>query len=755
MQLQVTAGTPAPLGARARGDGVNFALFSAHATAVELCLFASGADVEHTRVQLKECTDGVWHGHVHGVGVGMLYGYRVHGPYAPGEGHRFNPHKLCIDPYARQLSGPVRIASASYGFSADDPFSVDAMNAEDSAPLTPRAVVTRAACDESPIELKGLPSGDAPGTGHVTMHADHGACRELPWRHTWANTVIYEAHVGGMTRLHAGIDERQRGGFAALANPHIIEHLHRLGVTAIELMPVHAFVDDAFLLARGLRNYWGYSTFGFFAPEHRYLAGASSNVFRAMIDAFHGAGIEVILDVVYNHTAEGNAYGPTLSFRGIDNASYYRLERHGDGRYRDFTGCGNTLNMGHPRVRELVLDSLRYWAGPMGVDGFRFDLATTLVREEDGFVAHGQLFKAIEADPLLSTVKLIAEPWDLGPDGYRLGGFPPGWAEWNDRYRDTMRRFWRGDHGMLAEFAQRIHGSSDLFDHPGRGPWSSVNFIASHDGFTAMDLVSYSERHNEANGEDNRDGHGANYSCNHGTEGASDDPVVLRRRERQVRNLLATVLLSDGTPMLLAGDEFARTQGGNNNAYCQDNETNWIDWSLAEKHSDLLSLTQRLVKLRKKHPVLCREHFPHGDERHCRSGFADITWWHPRGTPMEEGDWEQGQGCIAVLLCDADQSHAEGDELVLLVFNPTPCPVLFALPASDDFRKNFAGWWLALSTAEAFEADAQQAGVYSQESVMLAESCVCVFEAREREKGEIVDHDNGGRARDDTGVQSH
>ena len=633
----------------------------------------------------------------------------------------------------------MRFADASLGFTDDDPFSADAMSTEDSAPLTPRAVVIEMSGDEMPI---------AP-----TMQP--GARVTPPWRHSWAETVIYEAHVGGMTRLHSGIDERLRGSFTALADPHVIDHLQRLGVTAIELMPVHAFVDDAFLVARGLRNYWGYSTLGFFAPEQRYLAGASPHAFRAMVDAYHCAGIEVILDVVYNHTAEGNPYGPTLSFRGIDNASYYRLEANDASHYRDFTGCGNTLNMAHPRVRALVLDSLRYWAGTMGVDGFRFDLATTLAREDEDFVAHGQLFNEIAADPLLSTLKLIAEPWDLGPDGYRLGGFPPGWAEWNDRYRDTMRRFLRGDHGMLAEFAQRIHGSSDLFDHPGRGPWSSVNFIASHDGFTAMDLVSYSDRHNEANGEDNRDGHDANFSSNYGVEGKSDDSVVLRRRERQVCNMLATVLLSHGTPMLLAGDEFARTQGGNNNAYCQDNETTWVDWLLADEHAHLLSLMQRLVRLRKKHSVLCREHFPHGNEHHQRSGFSDITWLHPRGTPMQGADWEQGNGCVAVLLCEVNQPLLAGEEMVLLVFNPTPLPVLFKLPSSSEFDESFIGWQLALSTAEEFETGANEADVmanscqaYGSEPVMLPEASVCVFEPQARDEHGLGQYNDGADGAD-------
>ena len=750
MRFDLTPGTPQPLGAHVIGDGVNFALFSAHADAVDLCLFAVGAEFEHTRIRLRACSEGVWHGHVHGLGIDAQYGYRVHGPYAPRDGHRFNPYKLCIDPYARHLSAPVRFSSASYGFVNDDPFSADAMNREDSAALTPRAVVTAPHEHDLAESMLAL-SAPRSVAARSASHRGSATVQSASWRRTWANTVIYEAHVGGMTRLHASVAAPLRGSFAGLAQPQIIEHLLRLGVTAIELLPVQAFADDAFLVAKGLRNYWGYSTLGFFAPEYRYLAGAGPQAFRAMVDTFHGAGIEVILDVVYNHTAEGSADGPTLSFRGIDNASYYRLSGDDPREYRDFTGCGNTLNMEHPRVRELVLDSLRYWAGCMGVDGFRFDLATTLAREDEDFVACAQLFRAIAADPQLSTLKLIAEPWDLGPDGYRLGGFPPGWAEWNDRYRDTMRRFWRGDEGMLAQFAQRFHGSSDLFDYPGRGPWSSVNFIASHDGFTAMDLSSYSERHNEANGEGNRDGHSANYSCNHGAEGVSDDPRIRKSREQQVRNLLATVLLSQGTPMLLAGDEFARTQGGNNNAYCQDNETNWMDWSLAGQYPQLLALTQRLAALRRRHRVLRREDFPHGNECGRYSGFADITWLHPRGTPMASADWEAERGCVAVLLCEVGSAHSVEEDLVLLIFNATSSPVEFALPFSDGFLRHFDGWQLALCTTsfacseredavlaarDAHATDlpvsdplrAAPGAVCAADPITVAASCVCVFE---------------------------
>ena len=554
---------------------------------------------------------------------------------------------------------------------------------------------------------------------------------------------------------HPAVADIDKGKFSGMRNAEVIAYIKALGVTSIELMPIQAFIDEHHLANKKLRNFWGYNTVGFFAPMPRYGNDDPLGELQEMVRCIHDAGLEVILDVAYNHTGEGDAFGPSLFFRGIDNLAYYRVEADQPAVYINDTGCGNTVNVDHPRVRQLVVDSLAYFAGNIGVDGFRFDLATILGRHDHGYSAEHPLLREIGSDPRLVDAKLVAEPWDPGPGGYQLGQFPPRWAEWNDKYRDTIRRFWRGDHGMLAEFAQRIHGSSDLFDHPGRGPWSSVNFIASHDGFTAMDLVSYSDRHNEANGEDNRDGHDANFSSNYGVEGKSDDSVVLRRRERQVCNMLATVLLSHGTPMLLAGDEFARTQGGNNNAYCQDNETTWVDWSLADEHAHLLSLMQRLVRLRKKHSVLCREHFPHGNEHHQRSGFSDITWLHPRGTPMQGADWEQGNGCVAVLLCEVNQPLLAGEEMVLLVFNPTPLPVLFKLPSSSEFDESFIGWQLALSTAEEFETGANEADVmanscqaYGSEPVMLPEASVCVFEPQARDEHGLGQYNDGADGAD-------
>jgi len=691
----VSAGAPRPLGASFDGEGVNFALFSAHAERMELCLFAPGAAREHARLALPGRSGDVWHGRVEGLRPGQHYGYRVHGPWQPAAGHRFNPHKLLLDPYAREHSGPVRWSGASYAFRAGDAHGEASFDVRDSAPFTPRGVV--AGGDD--FDWQGVTAPRTP----------------------WADTVIYELNVGGFTRLHPHLSAPARGTFEGLAHPRVIEHLLRLGVTAVELMPVHAFVDDPFLVARGLRNFWGYSTIGFFAPETRYLAGEGREAFQRTVRALHRAGIEVILDVVYNHTAEGNHLGPTLSFRGIDNASYYRLAPGNPARYQDHTGCGNTLQLGHPQVRELVLDSLRYWAGEMHVDGFRFDLATALARERDGFEPDGAFFRAIASDPLLGACKLIAEPWDLGPDGYRLGGFPPGWAEWNDRYRDTVRSFWLEPANLLPELARRLHGSGDLFDHPGRGPWASVNFAASHDGFTLRDLVSYRHRHNEANGEGNRDGHAENHSCNHGVEGETDDPRILALRARQVRNLLATVLLSRGTPMLLAGDELGRTQRGNNNAYCQDNAIGWLDWSLLEADPSLAAFTARLVALRAAHPVLRLEEFVHGAQRGPASGLPDIAWLRPDGAAMTEADWHApGARCLGVLGCAAVPGSPAGEDLLLIVLNAATDAVDFNLPAGERFARAFRGWRCALATGPEPEPSAGRAAI--------PEHSVCVFE---------------------------
>ncbi len=540
----VLPGSPYPLGATWDGNGVNFALFSAHASKVELCLFSNDGRRELERIVLPEYTDEVWHGYLPDVRPGQLYGYRVHGRYEPRQGHRFNPNKLLLDPYARELVGPLRWTDAHFGYRLNSPRADLSFDRRDNHHGMPKCRVVDPA----------FTWGD-----------------DRPPRTPWSDTVIYEMHVRGMTKLHPAIPERLRGTFAGLAHPAAIEHLVRLGITAVQLMPIHAFVDDRYLIEKGLRNYWGYNTIGFFAVEPRYLASGSVVEFKTLVRRLHQAGIEVILDVVYNHTAEGNERGPTLSFRGIDNSSYYRLLPDDSRYYIDETGTGNTLNLIHPRVLQMVTDSLRYWVEVMHVDGFRFDLAATLGRETYGFDPNSGFLDTVRQDPVLNRVKLIAEPWDIGPGGYQVGNFPPGWAELNDRFRDGSRRYWKGDDGMLPELAARMMASADLFDRRGRRPWTSVNKITSHDGFTLTDWASYNEKHNEANGEDNQDGHNANFSWNHGVEGPTDDPEIVALRERQKRNMLATLFLAQGTPLMLMGDEIGRTQHGNNNAYCQDN----------------------------------------------------------------------------------------------------------------------------------------------------------------------------------------
>ena len=664
---------PAPLGACCHDDGVNFALYSAHATRVDLCLFDPMGRHETQRFTLPECTDKVWHGFVPGLTAGQHYGYRVHGPYAPESGHRFNPHKLLIDPYARLLAGDLIWSDASYGFCqghAEEDLSFDI---RDSAAGTPKSVVVDAAVDRRGLQPAAVP---------------------------WRDTIIYETHVRGFTMRHPDLPPALRGTFAGLAQQCVIDHLRALGVTSVELLPVQAFADDHFLVRQGLKNYWGYNTLNYFAPHGRYLGTDGLESFRHMVRALHEAGIEVILDVVYNHTAEGNRTGPTISFRGIDNASYYRLQPDNPRDYVDYSGCGNTLNFDHPQVVALALDSLRYWARDMGVDGFRFDLATTLARADGNFAVDAPFLRALAADPVLADRKLIAEPWDLGPEGYRLGGFPPAWSEWNDRFRDAMRRYWRGDDGSLPEFARRHHGSDDLFGHPQRGPFASVNYVTSHDGFTLRDLVSYGERHNEANGEDNRDGHHENLSANYGVEGPSADPAINEVRERQRRNLLACVLLSQGTPMLLAGDEFGRSQAGNNNAYCQDNEINWFDWSAQDVEAEFFNFARDLIALRKSHRVLRRQHFAHGRQRTDVSGFADLEWLREDGETMGKKDWEDSaRRCVGVLLAEpaADDASRADEDTIVLIANAGTHAVEFVLPDGTAFD----GWYCALASAPA------------------------------------------------------
>jgi isoamylase len=611
LRTEVWPGRPYPLGATWDGKGVNFALFSENAEAVDLCLFDSTGHHEMARIRLPEYTDQVWHGYLPDARPNLLYGYRVHGSYRPQDGHRFNPHKLLLDPYAKALHGALRWNDAHFGYRVGSPREDLSFDRRDNA--------------------RGMPKCRVIDTA-FTWAEDHRL-------HTpWEETIILEVHVRGMTHRHPGIDRARRGTFAALAAPPMIDYLLQLGITALELMPVHAFVDDRHLAQHGLTNYWGYNTIGFFAPEPRYLASGFISDFKTTVMRLHDAGIEVILDVVYNHTGEGNHMGPTLSFRGIDNAAYYRLES--DKRfYTDHTGTGNTLNLDHPRVLQLVMDSLRYWVQEMHVDGFRFDLAPTLGRAGGEFRRDSSFFAAIRQDPLLAQVKLIAEPWDVGPNGYQLGSFPPGWAEWNAAYRDTVRRFWKGDQGVVAELASRLAGSSDIFGHAGRRPWASVNFITAHDGFTLTDLVSYNEKHNEANGEDNRDGHNANYSWNCGAEGATNDPEIIALRDRQKRNFLATLLLSLGVPMLLAGDEIGRTQNGNNNAYCQDNQLTWTDWEhIRPEDQKLQAFARYLVNLRRRHRVFSRPRFFRG-EVVSAAGLKDITWLTPEGREPTVEDW--------------------------------------------------------------------------------------------------------------------
>jgi isoamylase len=608
---KVWPGRPYPLGATWDGKGVNFALFSGHAEKVELCLFDHAGSREEARITLPEYTDEVWHGYLPDARPDLLYGYRVHGPYDPANGHRFNPNKLMIDPYAKSLHGGLRWADAAFAYRVGGPREDLAIDRRDNARYIPKCRVIEPA---------------------FTWGTEHRP--QIPWE----ETIILELSVRGITIRHPEVDPAYRGTFAGLASPAMIDYLVGLGVTAVELLPIHAAVDDRYLVDRGLTNYWGYNTIGFFAPDPRLLATESIAGFKTMVRRLHDAGIEVFLDVVYNHSGEGNHLGPTLSFRGIDNVSYYRLDA--DPRfYKDFTGTGNTLKLDHPRVLELVMDSLRYWATEMHVDGFRFDLCTTLARENGDYTQSSAFFGAIRQDPVMAGVKLIAEPWDLGPYSYQLGNFPPGWAEWNGQYRDTLRRYWKGDHGLVADVASRVAGSSDIFDYRGRRPWASVNFITAHDGFTLQDLVSYNNKHNEANGEDSRDGNDSNLSWNCGVEGPTDDPEILSLRDRQKRNMLATLLLSLGVPMLLAGDEIGRTQQGNNNAYCQDNEISWTNWgNIRPEDGELGRFVSYLIQLRRRHRVFSRPRFLRGEVL-SEAGVKDITWFTPSGEEATDEDW--------------------------------------------------------------------------------------------------------------------
>ncbi len=633
-------GQPYPLGASWDGSGINFAVFSADAEKIELCLFDAPGKRETRRLSLPECTDQVWHGYLPHAQLGQLYGYRAYGPYEPARGLRFNPNKLLLDPYARRLVGNLHWSDTLYGYRVGSQRLDLSFDRRDSATSMPRCVAVDSA----------MSWGD-----------------DRPPRVPWSRTVLYEAHLRGLTMLHPDIPAGDRGTFAGLGHPRVIEHLLRLGITAVELLPAHALVNERALVDRQLRNYWGYNSIAFFAPEPRYLSDGGLGEIRSAVRRLHAAGIELILDVVYNHTAEGGELGPTLCFRGLDNRSYYRLLPGEERRCINDTGCGNTLNLSHPRVIQLVLDSLRYWVETFHIDGFRFDLCTTLGREPGGFNPDGAFFSALRQDPLLSQVKLIAEPWDIGPGGYQLGRHPAGLAEWNDRFRDDVRRYWRGDIGVRGALASRLHGSGDFFDHHKRRAWSSVNFVTAHDGLTLDDLVSYTQKNNLANGEDNRDGHPDNLSTNSGVEGPSDDPAILARRAALKRALLTTLLCAQGTPMLLAGDEFGRSQGGNNNAYCQDNKTSWIDWSLAATAAgqELQAYVARLAAVRAAHPSLRGAHFLHGLDQPL-PGLPDIAWFDEHGAPMTEQAWQDGNGrCVVLRRAVADAGQVDISLLLL------------------------------------------------------------------------------------------
>ncbi|MFN7086992.1 MAG: glycogen debranching protein GlgX [Burkholderiales bacterium] len=677
MDRQLTAiwpGRPHPQGATWDGEGVNFALFSEHAEKVELCLFDHEGRREIQRITLRERTDAIWHCYLPEARPGLLYGYRVHGPYRPEEGHRFNPNKLLIEPYAKDIIGKLSWSDAHYGYrvgSADGDLSFDS---RDNAPHMPKCMVIDPA---------------------FTWGEDR------PPRIAWNDTIIYELHVKGFTMRHPEIPPPLRGTYAGLATQPALEHLKRLGVTTVELMPVHAFLDDHRLVKQGLSNYWGYNSFGYFAPDARYSATGLVSEFKTMVKKFHSAGIEVILDVVYNHTAEGDHLGPTIAFRGIDNACYYRLDPDNPRRYVDYTGCGNTLNMRHPQVLKLIMDSLRYWVLEMHVDGFRFDLASALARELHEVDRLGAFFDIIHQDPVISQVKLVAEPWDLGEGGYQVGNFPIGWVEWNDKYRDTMRAYWKGDGGLIGEFAQRLTGSSDLYGPSGRNPNASINFITAHDGFTLHDLVSYNHKHNEANLEDNRDGSDHNISWNCGVEGPSDDAAIRALRARQKRNFLATLMFSQGVPMLLAGDELGRTQRGNNNAYCQDNEISWLDWNLGPEQRALLEFVRKVVGLRRDHPLFRRRHFFQGRPIRGKD-IKDIVWLNPDGREMSDEEWNNScaRSLGVYLAGEALQDHDEHggvitDDNFLLLFNAHHEGIRFTIPDYD----GAAEWEVTLDTS--------------------------------------------------------
>ena len=702
--MGVKSGNPYPLGATWDGRGVNFSIFSEHATEVELCLVTPEGD--ETRVPIKRRTGFVWHCYLDGIGPGQRYGYRVHGPYAPEQGLRFNHHVRLLDPYAKALSGLHDWSAGSFAYDQ--------------------------AAGKQDLSMSDQEALGAPLSLVIDPHFDWGSERSpnLPFH----ELVVYEAHVRGLTILHPEVPEDLRGTYLGMCQPAIISYLQELGVTAIELMPIHAFVDDQFLLDKGLRNYWGYNTIGFFAPDPRFRAGSvpgsEVNQFKELVKAMHAAGIEVILDVVYNHTAEGNHLGPTMSFRGIDNPSYYRVVDDEPRFYMDYTGTGNTLNVRHPQTLQLMMDSLRYWVLDMHIDGFRFDLAAALARSLHEVDQLSSFFMLIHQDPTLSQIKMIAEPWDVGPGGYQVGNFPVRWAEWNGRYRDAMRAFWRGDGGSASELAYRLTGSSDIYENDGRNPYMSINFVTCHDGFTLADLVSYENKHNEANGEENRDGNDHNLSFNCGVEGATDDPEIRALRAKQRRNLLATLLLSQGTPMISHGDERGRTQQGNNNGYCQDNALSWLDWQLTDERRSLLAFTKKVTGLRRAHPSLRRATFFKG--RPLRgSEVSDIVWFRHDGVVMSDEDWSNAETrSLGVFYAgegldepDADDNPIVDDDLLLLV-NSHSEPIDFSLP----FPKDDRAWQLQLDTARDDATEEHPGG----EKTSLAAASLKLFLRRRR-----------------------
>jgi glycogen operon protein len=679
----IVAGNYHTLGSHWDGEGVNFALFSAHAEKVELCLFDASGKTEIARYVMPDKTHDVWHGYVSGLAPGAIYGYRVYGPYNPQAGHRFNHHKLLLDPYARQLTGEFIWHSSQFAYDREDEREDLSFDTQDNAAYVQKAVVTVSPSSE--------------------LYTKQGSLT------AWNKTTVYETHVRGFTFKHPDLPELERGTFAGMSHPRIIAYLKALGISTIEVLPVQAFIDEHFLHQKGLSNYWGYNTLSYFSPHNAYLSGNSIAEFRRMVDDFHQAGIEVILDVVYNHTCESNCLGPTLSFRGIDNFSYYRLQAEQPRYYVNDTGCGNTLDINHPRVLQLVMDSLRYWAGEMAVDGFRFDLATVMGREPNGYNQRASFFQAISQDPLLSKVKLIAEPWDIGPGGYQMGNFPAPWSEWNDDYRDTVRRFWRREPGVLPTFARRVHGSSDIFERSGRRPFSSINYICSHDGFTLSDLVSYKQRHNQVNGENNNDGHRENLSENFGEEGPTDNAEINATRLRQQRNMLATVMVSQGVPMIQAGDELLRTQQGNNNAYCQDNEINWIDWSAVEANhqaQELSCFLQRLVQLRKDYPVLSHVDYIHPP---VKANKANIQWLNSDGQEMREEHWQEHHNFLLGYLLSLPNANNEL-EWVLVIFNNSLQPQDFILPQCEPNQQ----WHCSIDTA-------QESGIAPQKTITAGE----------------------------------